>query len=100
MKWPHASLTDQQVRSTFFVPPELPFIYAMALGEDGYRQFKAQRRDARLTGGDLLLIGWPDGSTITYLMPDRADHIDIETLVQTYRASAAVYRITKLDTSK
>ena len=46
MKWPHASLTDEQVRGTFFVPPELPFIYALALGEDGYRRFRAQRRDA------------------------------------------------------
>ncbi len=100
MKWPHASLTDEQVRGTFFVPPELPFIYALALGEDGYRRFRAQRRDARLAGGDLLLIGWPDGTTITYLLRDRSDHIDLETLVQTYRASAAMHRITKLDTSK
>ena len=93
MKWPYASLTDQQVRNTFFVPPEFPHIYALALGDEGYCQFKAQRQDTRLSGGDLLLIGWPDGTTSTYLTTDATRAIDVETLVGTYRASAAMHRV-------
>ena len=97
MKWPHACLTDQQVRNTFFVVPEIDYIYGLVLRDDGLRQFKAERQTARSFGGELLLIGWPDGTTITYLTPDSASGIDVETLVETYRASAAMYRITKLD---
>ena len=100
MKWPPASLTDQQVRNTFFVVPEIDYLFRLVLGQDGYRQFKAQRQTARAFGGDLLLIGWPDGTTISYHMHDSSDGIDVETLVETYRASAAMYRITKLETSK
>ena len=100
MKWPHASLTDQQVRNTFFVVPEIDYLFGLVLGQDGYRQFKAQRQTVRIFGGDLLLIGWPDGTSITYHITDSAQGIDVETLVETYRASTALYRITKLDTSK
>jgi hypothetical protein len=100
MKWPHASLTDQQVRNTFFVVPEIDYLFSLVLGQEGYRQFKAQRQTARAFGGDLLLIGWPDGMSITYHSSDPAHGIDVETLVETYRASAAMYRITKLDTAK
>lgn len=100
MKWPHATLTDQQVRNTFFVVPEIDYVFGLVLGQDGHHQFKAQRQTARTFGGDLLLIGWPDGTTITYHMHDSSDGIDVETLLETYRASAAMHRITKLDTAK
>ena len=100
MKWPPASLTDQQVRNTFFVVPEIDYIYQLVLADSGFEQFKTQRKMARKFGGELLLIGWPDGTTITYHMHDSSDGIDVETLVETYRASAAMYRITKLETSK
>lgn len=94
MKWPHASLTDQQVRDTFFAAPEVGDIYAMALGSSGYQQFCKQRQAVRASGGELLLIGWPDGTTVTLQTANPTD-IDVETLVQTYRASAAMHRITQ-----
>lgn len=93
MKYPHASLTDQQVRDTFFVAPEIPGVYALALGKEGHRTFKARRQNLRASGGDLLLIGWPDGSTIAYCARSIASPIDLDTLVETYRASAAMHRI-------
>ncbi len=99
MKWPHASLTDQQVRDTFFIAPEFGDIYAMVLGTEGYESFKAQRQNIRAMGGDLLMIGWPDGSTITYQAHTRSDAIDLETLVETYQASAAMYRICRRENS-
>jgi hypothetical protein len=100
MKWPPASLTDLQARNTLFVVPEIDYICQLALGDSGFEQFKTQRKMARKFGGELLLIGWPDGTTITYHMHDSGDGFDVETLVETYRASAAMHRITKLNTAK
>jgi hypothetical protein len=100
MKWPKASLTDQQVRTTFFKVPEIDYVYRIALGETDLNHFKEQRHAARCCGGELLLIGWPDGTTITHHIPDAADLLDVESLVNTYRASAALHRITKLDLYK
>lgn len=93
MKYPQASLTEQQVRDTFFVVPEMVGIYALALGADGDRQFQARRQDLRANGGDLLLIGWPDGTTITYSSADRNAPIHRDTLAETYRASATLFRL-------
>jgi hypothetical protein len=93
MRWPHATLTDQQARETFFVVPETAELYMLALGKDGYRQFKDQRARIRTLGGELLLIGWPDGTTITYSVMRRGDPIDAENVLQIYRASAALHRI-------
>lgn len=80
MKWPHASLTDQQAGAMFFVVPELGVEFA--LGHDAYRAFCVQRTRARSAGGELLIIGWPDGTTL-----------DVVNVVATYRASAAMYRV-------
>lgn len=93
MTYPHASLTDKQIRETYFVVPEFKGLYALALGKKGYRTFKARRQNLRASGGDLLLIGWPDGTTIAYCARSIASPIDLDTLVETYRASAAMYRI-------
>ena len=93
MKHPQGSLTDQQVRNTFFVVPEIVPIYTLALGADGYRSFQAHRQHLRAAGGDLLLIGWPDGTTITYGRDDRTAPLNLDTLADTYRASATLLRI-------
>lgn len=93
MKYPQGSLTDQQARDTFFVVPELDDIYTLALGADGYHSFQACRQQLRAAGGDLLLIGWPDGTTITYSRADRTAPIHLDTLVDTYRASATFFRL-------
>jgi hypothetical protein len=90
VKWPYASLTDQQVRTTYFIPPDIFNIYALALGEEGYERFCSRREMIRARGGDLLLIGWPDGTSITYATVNARDPISVETLVETYRASAAM----------
>ncbi len=92
MKWPYASLTDHQVRDTYFIPPEFGDIYTHALGAEGYRQFKNNRQAIRASGGELLLIGWPDGMTITLHINVAPNNIDLLTLVETYQASAAIYR--------
>ena len=93
MKYPQGSLTDQQARDNFFVVPELDDIYTFALGADGYRSFQAYRQELRAAGGDLLLIGWPDGTTITFSKDDRTAPINLDTLADTYRASATLFRI-------
>lgn len=91
MKWPHASLTDQQAGATFFVVPELGI--AFALGCNGYKNFCAQRTCARSDGGELQMIGWPDGTTITYHRQDASLALNADDVVATYRARAAMYRI-------
>ena len=96
MNYPQGTLTDQLVRTTFFVVPELPEVldfYALALGAAGYRQFQADRERMRAVGGELQLIGWPDGTTVTYSRDDRTAPIDLDTLAATYRASATLFRI-------
>ncbi len=93
MKYPQGSLTDAQVRSTYFVVPQLAGVYRLALGSDGYRLFQHHSRRLHAAGGELLLIGWPDGTTITYGRDDRSAPIDLDTLANTYRASAALHRI-------
>lgn len=100
MKYPHASLTDQQVRDTYFIVPELGAFYALALGDSGYQAFKVNRKNLRATGGELVLIGWPDGTTITYSMGNRSDPIDLDNLAATYRASAAMFRVCSLKAPK
>lgn len=95
MKWPHATLTDQQVRETYFVVPEVGTIHALALGPTGYQRFREQRQLVRLSGGELLVIGWPDGTTVTLQIALANAAVDLDTLVQTYRASAAIYRATQ-----
>jgi hypothetical protein len=93
MKCPHASLTDQQVRDTYFIVPELGNFHALALGDSGYQAYKVNRMNLRAAGGELVLIGWPDGTTITYGRADRSDPIDLDNLAATYRASAAMFRV-------
>jgi hypothetical protein len=92
MKWPHATLTDQQAKDTYFIVPEIPDAYTLALGSEGYRQFRQAREVIRAAGGELLLIGWPDGTTITYHRLDASRPIDLDNVVATYRASAALHR--------
>lgn len=91
MKWPRASLTDQQAGAMFFVVPELGVEFA--LGRDGYKNFCVQRTRARSLGGELLMFGWPDGTTITYHRLDASQALDVANVVATYRASAAMYRV-------
>jgi hypothetical protein len=93
MKHPQGSLIDQQVRDTFFVVPEIASIYTLALGVYGYHSFQANRQRLRAAGGDLLLIGWPDGTTITYSRDDRTAPLNLDTLADTYRASATLFHI-------
>lgn len=91
MKWHHGALTDQLARTTFFKVPDLGVKNSQ--GTNGFEQFDLHRRLIRATGGDLLLIGWPDGTTITYHQLDVSNRIDLDTLVATYRASAAMHRV-------
>lgn len=96
MNYPQGTLSAQQVRTTFFVVPELPGVldfYTLVLGAEDYRQFQADRQRMHTVGGELLLIGWPDGTTVTYSRDDRTAPIDLDTLAATYGASATLYRI-------
>ena len=95
MKWPRAALTAQQAKETFFVVPEIFNIYVFALGNMRYQQFRKSREVIRASGGELSLIGWPDGTTITYHQLDARNPIDLDNLVATYRASAAMHRVMK-----
>lgn len=90
MNWPHASLTDQQARDTWFKAPD--FSIPLALGAARSREFLKARQRFRENGGELLVIGWPDGTTITFEWPDCSEPLDVEGIVATYRASAALYR--------
>lgn len=92
MKYPYGQLSDQQARDTFFVVPDVPEFQRLALGNDAYRTFVERRTRARALGGDVLVIGWPDGTTITYRLMLRGVALDPETLAQNYQASAALHR--------
>jgi hypothetical protein len=90
-KWPHAPLTDKQAAETFFVVPD--FSIPLAFGIKAFRQFQQYRTEVRARSGELYMIGWPDGTTITFEMPDSTAPIDVEAVVDTYRTSATMYRI-------
>jgi hypothetical protein len=93
MTYPHASLTDQQARDLYFVVPESDDLYRLALGEQEYPKFQAVRKRLHATGGELLLIGWPDGSTVAFIRPERTAPFDVDRLVVTYRANASIFRV-------
>jgi len=93
MTYPHASLSDKQARETWFCIPEFRYAYELALGAKGYQQFKSNRQSIRASGGELDLIGWPDGTSVTYHRLDGTEPIDVNNLVDTYRASATMFRI-------
>ena len=82
MNYPHGVLTPEQIRTTFFDVPRLgiEFLY----GRDGLKSFVERRNSIRDMGGDLLLIGWPDGTTLEYTRPKPKQDIDAEDLAAFY----------------
>ena len=85
------SLSDDQIRTTFFVVPIFSFalVFPPAVLSDFYRA----RAAISALGGELIMIGWPDGSTITYTRLTAGDMIDVECIAETYKASAAMARV-------
>lgn len=83
MTYPHGNLTPEQIRSTFFVVPDLGI--AMAYGAKFFKEFQARRTTFREKGGDLLLIAWPDGTTLIYERPDPLKAFDVEDLAAFYQ---------------
>lgn len=82
MTQPDGTLTPDQIGSTSFAVPTLgiEFLY----GPDAFAAFAARRKLIRDTGGDLLLIGWPDGTTVEYLRPQSQQECDVTNLAKFY----------------
>jgi len=88
VRYPHGKLTDEQIRTIYFaVPDEL---LGFAFDAESIWRFKAARALTESCGGSLYMIGWPDGTTITYHMADRNEPMDLENLARTYKAAAAL----------
>ena len=50
--------------------------------------------EIRDAGGELLMIGWPDGTTMTYECLKLGDLIDIECIREIYKATACMKEVT------
>ena len=87
MNYSHGRLTSQQVTETFFIVPDLSII--LCYGSSYFDTFRKKRRIARATGGELNMIGWPDGSTITLARTNSSDPLDSDNLLALYRLNAS-----------
>lgn len=85
---PKKMLTDEQIATQYFLVP--PILMRLAFDEDTCKQFGAWRRQIQATGGELYMIGWPDGTTMTYQAHQRGDLIDIECITEIYKAAACL----------
>ena len=85
------TLTDAEIRTQFFEVP--PLFHSPILDSHGRAEFGARRLQIEATGGQLLMIGWPDGTTITYHRLLRGDPIDRDCIAGVYKASAAMKRV-------
>jgi hypothetical protein len=90
VKHPYGTLTPDLVRSTYFAVPS-SFV-PVALGAEGAKEFQEHRDRIQLAGGDLQLIGWPDGTTIAYEQLVRGLPLDKAFLESLYMANALIRR--------
>lgn len=82
MTYPHGTLTPDQISRTFFVVPTLGIEFLF--GPDGFAAFAARRQLIRDNGSDLVLIGWPDGTTVEYSRPKPQRDCDVADLAKFY----------------
>ena len=94
MKYPFGKLTHDQIKQTFFAVPEIGIL--LGFGKDYLLQFKSKRAAVEADGGELLMIGWPDGNTITLRRTDPSHALDLDRLVALYQMAAA-FRPENLD---
>ena len=83
-------LSDEEVQSTFFIVP--PFAVGFVFGKANHKRFLAAHRTLARSGGDLLVIGWPDGTTMTYEALMAGDPIDLDCITEIYKATQALNR--------
>ena len=91
MNYPHASLTPDRIRTTFFDVPTLAIEFAY--GPAGNRQFATQRKSIRDAGGDLALVAWPDGTMLELtreVANQELDVGDIEALYHLFHQARAM----------
>lgn len=74
--------------------------YVLDLAGDGYPEFQKHHSSILAAGGEMLLIGCPDGKTVRLRVTRKLSLIDIAQLVSQHRARAVMHRITKSDISK
>lgn len=91
MSYRHGYLTDDEIRSTFFVVPL--FAVSLVFGKTNRARLLAVRRKIERLGGELLVIGWPDGTTMTYESSIAGQPIDLECITEIYKATAAMQRV-------
>ncbi len=84
-------LTEEQIATQFFQVPL--FCVGLVLNEEGEANFFAEYHRIRREGGELMMIGWPDGTTITYHRLVRGDPIDIECITAVYKTSVAMEKV-------
>lgn len=74
--------------------------YVLDLAGDGYPEFQKHRSAILAAGGEMLLIGCPDGKTVRLRVTRKLSPTAIAQLVSQHRARAVMYRITESDKSK
>jgi hypothetical protein len=74
--------------------------YVLDMAGDGYPEFQKHRKTILSVGGEMLLIGCPEGKSVGLRITRKLLPTHINQLVTQHRARAVMYRITKLDTSK
>lgn len=84
-------LTDEQIATQYFVVPYI--LMGWAFDSKFCQAFDVNRRAIREAGGELLMIGWPDGTTMTYECLKRGDPIDIECISEIYKATACMKEV-------
>jgi hypothetical protein len=86
MRHAPGQLTDEQVKSRYFVVPDP--ILGMVFG-DGFLRFVLEaRRELEAHGHALHVVAWPDGATMLYEIVDGDEAIDPESLLKAYRQGA------------
>lgn len=85
-------LTDEQIATQYFVVPYI--LMGWAFDTEFCQNFAVNRRVIRDAGGELLMIGWPDGTTMTYECLKLGDLIDIECIREIYKATACMKEVT------
>jgi hypothetical protein len=95
MKYSNGHLTDKQVKETFFKIPD--FVVVFAFGLPFLNEINSEREEVRAKGGELDVIGWPDGTTGTWARHNAKEDIDLDDLLLLYRKIAEAQADIDLD---
>ena len=86
-------LTDAEIRASFFIVPLIGIVIFFGGSAKARMDFFARRNQIEETGGELLVIGWPERTTISYHRLHQSNPLDIDCIVETYKISVAMKKV-------